>query len=264
MGDVRGEPDYRAPGETGASLGAVRAPVGRRPAVGRDQPARTTARAHSTRTTRGWCNGRGPGERGAAIGPSLRSVEQAYLGTAEALAAALEAKDSYTAEHSRSIAENAEAVGRTLGLDAAELRTLRFGAAFHDIGKLAIPEAILNKPGRLTEEERARIERHTVIGEQILAPIEFLAAVRPLVRHGHERWDGAGYPDGLAGEEIPLGARIIFACDAYDAMTTDGPTARLSAWRGRRPRWPPTPAPSSTRRGRRAPRGTRRAEQAAA
>ena len=151
------------------------------------------------------------------------SVEQAYLDTAEALAAALEAKDSYTAQHSRSIADNAEAVGRALGMDPAELRMLRFGAAFHDIGKLAIPEAILNKPGRLTDEERARIEQHTVIGEQILAPIDFLSAVRPLVRHGHERWDGAGYPDGLAGEEIPLGARIIFACDAYDAMTTNRP-----------------------------------------
>ena len=79
-------------------------------------------------------------------------------------------------------------------MDPAELRTLRFGAAFHDIGKLAIPGTILNKPGRLTDEERAHIERHTVIGEQILAPIDFLAAVRPLVRHGHERWDGARLP----------------------------------------------------------------------
>ena len=137
--------------------------------------------------------------------------------------AALEAKDSYTASHSRSIGENAKAVGRKLGLDQAQLGTLRFGAAFHDIGKLAIPESILCKPGRLTTDERLRIEQHTVIGDQILAPIEFLRDVRPLVRGGHERWDGAGYPDGLAGEHIPLGARIIFACDAYDAMTTDRP-----------------------------------------
>ena len=108
-------------------------------------------------------------------------------------------------------------------MDPAEVRMLRFGAAFHDIGKLAIPEEILNKPGRLTDQERAHIEQHTVIGEQIIAPIDFLSPVRPLVRHGHERWDGAGYPDGLAGEAIPLGARIIFACDAYDAMTTDRP-----------------------------------------
>ena len=104
-----------------------------------------------------------------------------------------------------------------------ELRTLRYGAAFHDIGKLAVPEAILNKPGPLTGEEREIVQRHPVIGEQILTPIEFLADVLPLVRGAHERWDGAGYPDGLAGEEIPLGARIVFACDTYDAMTAPRP-----------------------------------------
>jgi HD-GYP domain-containing protein (c-di-GMP phosphodiesterase class II) len=103
------------------------------------------------------------------------------------------------------------------------LRTLRYGAAFHDIGKLAVPEEILNKPGPLTDEEREIVQRHTVIGEQILAPIEFLADVLPLVRGAHERWDGAGYPDGLAGEEIPLGARIVFACDTYEAMTAPRP-----------------------------------------
>ena len=86
-----------------------------------------------------------------------------------------------------------------------------------------MPEAILNKRGPLTDEERAIIERHPEAGEQILAPVEFLAPVLPLVRHGHERWDGLGYPDGLAGEAIPLGARIIFACDAWDAMTSDRP-----------------------------------------
>jgi HD-GYP domain-containing protein (c-di-GMP phosphodiesterase class II) len=103
------------------------------------------------------------------------------------------------------------------------LRLLRLGAAFHDIGKLGIPEATLNKRGALTEEERELLEQHTVIGERILAPVEFLADVLPLVRHAHERYDGYGYPDGLAGEAIPLGARIIFACDAWDAMTTDRP-----------------------------------------
>jgi diguanylate cyclase (GGDEF)-like protein len=150
-------------------------------------------------------------------------LERAYLGTAEALSAALEAKDSYTAEHSRSLVQRAEAVGRLLGMGEQGLRTLRYGAVFHDIGKLAVPEAILNKPGPLTAEELAVVQRHTVIGEQILAPVEFLADVLPLVRSAHERWDGAGYPDGLAGEEIPLGARIVFACDTYDAMTTERP-----------------------------------------
>ena len=162
-------------------------------------------------------------------GAALRSaslyeqLERAYLGTAEALVAALEAKDAYTAEHARSIAEQAEAVGRRLGMADAELRDLRFAAVFHDIGKIAIPEAILTKPGPLTPEERTIMERHTVIGEQILAPVEFLAEVRRLVRHEHERWDGAGYPDGLAGDVIPLGSRIILACDALHAMTSDRP-----------------------------------------
>ncbi|HET8952577.1 MAG TPA: HD domain-containing phosphohydrolase, partial [Solirubrobacteraceae bacterium] len=161
------------------------------------------------------------------VGAALRSaslyeqLERAYLGTAQALVAALEAKDAYTAEHARSIVEQAEKVGVRLGLDDAALRDLRFAAVFHDIGKIAVPEAILSKPGPLTPEERAIMERHTIAGEQILAPVEFLAGVRALVRHEHERWDGAGYPDRLAGEAIPLGSRIIFACDALHAMTSD-------------------------------------------
>jgi len=163
------------------------------------------------------------------VGSALRSatlyerLDRAYLGTAEALAAALEAKDSYTAEHARSIVETAEAVGRRLGLDEPALRTLRYGAIFHDIGKIAVPEAILNKRGPLTDDERVQMERHPVAGAQILAPIDFLADVRPLVRHEHERWDGSGYPDQLAGERIPLGSRIVLACDAYHAMTSDRP-----------------------------------------
>jgi diguanylate cyclase (GGDEF)-like protein len=166
------------------------------------------------------------------VGSALRGallyeqLERAYLGTAEALAAALEAKDAYTAEHARSIVDQAEAVGRKLGMDEGELRDLRFGAVFHDIGKIAIPEAILHKRGPLTAEERAVVERHTIIGEQILAPVEFLATVRRLVRHEHERWDGRGYPDRLAGQDIPLGSRIILACDALHAMTSDRPYRR--------------------------------------
>jgi HD-GYP domain-containing protein (c-di-GMP phosphodiesterase class II) len=166
------------------------------------------------------------------LGAALHSVElyeqleRAYLGTAEALSTALEAKDSYTASHSQSIVRRSEAVGRRLGMSSEDLRMLRYGAAFHDIGKLAVPEGILSKPGPLTPEERRQIEQHTVIGERILEPVAFLAPVRPLVRHAHERWDGAGYPDRLAGESIPLGARIIFACDAFDAMTTNRPYRR--------------------------------------
>jgi HD-GYP domain-containing protein (c-di-GMP phosphodiesterase class II) len=163
------------------------------------------------------------------LGSALRSallyeqLDRAYLGTAEALAAALEAKDSYTAQHAHSIVKWAEAVGRRLGLQSRELRDLRYGAVFHDIGKIAIPEAILNKQGPLDDREREIMERHTLVGEQILAPVEFLKGVRPIVRHEHERWDGNGYPDGLRGEEIPLGARIVLVCDAYHAMTSDRP-----------------------------------------
>ena len=172
---------------------------------------------------------RGSKGRGGSGGRCLRllgiieQLERAYLGTAPALVAALEAKDAYTAEHARSVVEQAERVGRRLGLDDAALRDLRFAAVFHDIGKIAVPEAILAKPGPLTSEEREVMERHTIAGEQILAPVEFLTGVRVLVRHEHERWDGAGYPDKLAGEAIPLGSRIILACDALHAMTSDRP-----------------------------------------
>ena len=171
----------------------------------------------------------------AQVGGALNAIhlyeqlDRSYMQTAEALSEALEAKDSYTAEHSRSIADNASAVGALLGMKPDELRMLRYAAAFHDIGKLAISQEILNKPAALDEHERKEIEQHTVIGERILSPVEFLAPIRSVVRSAHERWDGGGYPDGLAGEEIPLAARILFTCDAYDAMTTD------RSYRGRLP-----------------------------
>ena len=166
------------------------------------------------------------------LGAALRSatlyeqLERAYLGTAEALGAALEAKDASTAEHARAMVDNVERVGRRLGMSEQELRDLRYAAAFHDIGKIAVPETILNKRGPLTDDERRAIERHPVVGEQILQPVDFLERVRPLIRHCHERWDGGGYPDGLAGESIPLGARVILVCDAHDAMTRDRPYRR--------------------------------------
>ena len=149
--------------------------------------------------------------------------DAAYLGTAEALAAALEAKDDYTADHARSIADLAVEVGRELGLQERALRDLRYGAVFHDIGKIAIPDAILNKPGPLSAEEYEVVKSHPLAGEQILAPVPFFAGVRPIVRHDHERWDGEGYPDGLRGAEIPIGARIVFVVDAWHAMTSDRP-----------------------------------------
>jgi diguanylate cyclase (GGDEF)-like protein len=152
-----------------------------------------------------------------------RELEQTYVGTAAALAAALEAKDDYTADHAQSIADLAVEVGRELGLDRRELRDLRYGAIFHDIGKIAVPDAILHKPGKLTDAEFEVVKRHPAAGEQILAPVPFLADVRRIVRHDHERWDGGGYPDGLRGTDIPVGARIVFVVDAYHAMVSDRP-----------------------------------------
>jgi diguanylate cyclase (GGDEF)-like protein len=167
---------------------------------------------------------------GALEAVALRArLERAQRATAAALGAALEAKDRYTAEHSRSLVERAEAVGRLLGMPEMDLRALRYAAEFHDIGKLAVPEAILHKPGPLTDEELAVVRSHPAAGEHILAPIEFLSDALPLVRAAHERWDGAGYPDGLAGEQIPLGARIVFACDTYEAITANRPYAAARA-----------------------------------
>ena len=151
-------------------------------------------------------------------------LKASLLGTAEALANALEAKDNYTADHASEVADLAVAVGRELGLAEEHLEDLRYGAIFHDIGKIAIPDAILHKPGPLDPEERAVMMRHPEIGAQIIEPIPFLSAeVKRMVRHDHERFDGRGYPDGLAGEEIPLGARIILVVDSFHAMVSDRP-----------------------------------------
>jgi diguanylate cyclase (GGDEF)-like protein len=154
---------------------------------------------------------------------SFQSLEDTFLSTVEALANALEANDEYTSSHARWITDMALEVGRELGLDAKTLKRLELGALFHDIGKIGIPASILTKPGPLTPEERAVIETHPELGERILAPISRLEDVRPIVRHCHERWDGAGYPDGKAAEDIPIEARVILVCDAFHAMTTDRP-----------------------------------------
>lgn len=148
-------------------------------------------------------------------------LRESMLGTAAALANALEARDDYTAGHAREIAELAVAVGERLGMGADELEDLRFGGIFHDIGKIAVPDGILLKPEPLSDEERAVIERHTIVGQRILAPVPNMEGVGRLVRASHERWDGGGYPDGLAGDEIPLGARILAVVDAWHAMVSD-------------------------------------------
>jgi diguanylate cyclase (GGDEF)-like protein len=154
---------------------------------------------------------------------SFHSLETTFLETVEALANALEANDEYTSSHARWITDFALKVGEGLGLDSRQLKRLELGALFHDIGKIGIPEAVLSKPGPLTPAERRLIEKHPELGERIIAPIDRLEEVRPIVRHCHERFDGLGYPDQLVGDDIPLESRIIFVCDAYHAMTTDRP-----------------------------------------
>ena len=153
-------------------------------------------------------------------------LEESYLSTIEALAAALDAKDRHTEAHSRETAALARAVGGRLGLDEEALRFLEYGALLHDIGKIGIPGYILNKPGPLDDEETAIMREHPVIGERIVASVPFLVRIRPIVRAEHERWDGGGYPDGLRGEQIPIEARIIHACDALQAMSSDRPYRR--------------------------------------
>jgi GAF domain-containing protein len=154
---------------------------------------------------------------------SFENLEETFVSTVEALANALEANDEYTSSHTRWITDMALRVGRALGFDGPSLKRLELGALFHDIGKIGIPTSILLKPGPLSPEERKVIEMHPELGERILKPIDRLAEVRTIVRSCHERWDGGGYPDGKAGEEIPLEARIILVCDAFHAMTTDRP-----------------------------------------
>ena len=140
-----------------------------------------------------------------------------------ALAAAIDARDNYTLSHSRDVVDLACAVAERLGLSRSETANVRDGAMLHDVGKVAIPNEILYKAGPLDDGEWEVMRQHPVIGERILLRTPELAAIAPLVRHEHERWDGLGYPDGLAGRDIPAGSRIIFACDAYNAMITDRP-----------------------------------------
>ena len=157
---------------------------------------------------------------------SYESLERTFLSTVEALANALEANDEYTSSHARWITDMALHVGRELGMDPKALKRLELGALFHDIGKIGVPEAILSKPGPLSDEEWKVVRLHPELGARILAPIERLEQVCQIVRHCHEHWDGSGYPNGLAGEEIPLESRVILVCDAYHAMTTDRPYRR--------------------------------------
>lgn len=153
----------------------------------------------------------------------FQAVLDGYLDTIKALAAAVDAKDPYTAGHIDRVSGYAIEVGQELGLSEDEMTALRYGAILHDVGKIGIGDAILGKPAPLTQEEFVVMSSHPDIGSRILEGISFLSRAKPIARHHHETWDGKGYPDGLAGEAIPLGARIVCAVDAFDAMTTDRP-----------------------------------------
>ena len=151
----------------------------------------------------------------------LTELNQAYRGTALVLGDVVEADDGYTGEHSRGVLTLCLQVGRLLGLDAGQLRNLEFAALLHDVGKIAIPKEIINKPGRLDPSEWTIIKTHTIEGQRLLDRVGgFMREVGLIVRSHHERWDGTGYPDGLAAEQIPVEARIVACCDAHNAMTT--------------------------------------------
>jgi putative nucleotidyltransferase with HDIG domain len=163
-------------------------------------------------------------ERRAHIDKAL-ALSHAYRGTALLMSDLLEADDAYTGgEHSHGVVALALDVGDALGLGARDRRNLEFAALLHDIGKIRVPDEIINKPGKLTDAEYEIVKRHPVDGQEMLERVGgVLAQVGIIVRHHHERWDGRGYPDGIAGEAIPLAARIICVCDAYSAMTTNRP-----------------------------------------
>jgi response regulator RpfG family c-di-GMP phosphodiesterase len=164
---------------------------------------------------------------------ALEEQNQAFAiqaAAAQTLIAAVEARDAYTGEHSRNVVAHAGAVARRLELREDDVTEVEQVAMLHDIGKLAVPDTILAKPGPLDAEEWKTMRSHSVSGEELICNTPGLSHLAPAIRSEHERWDGTGYPDGLAGDQIPLASRITFVCDAYHAMTSDRPyRAALSA-----------------------------------
>jgi cyclic di-GMP phosphodiesterase len=158
-------------------------------------------------------------------------LAEGYRETVTALATALESKDSGTGTHSQRVQRYALELARTLGAELADDPSAEYGFLLHDVGKIGIPDSILQKPGPLTHEERTQMQTHTILGEQMLGGVAFLqGAGLEIVRSHHERWDGTGYPDGLGGEEIPVGARIFAVADTLDAMTSNRPYRHALPW----------------------------------
>lgn len=158
-----------------------------------------------------------------AVDRQFAEMRSMFAGTVLALVSAIDAKDPYTCGHSSRVAQLAQALTRELGYDDETVETVRMAGLLHDIGKIGVPDAILGKPGKLTEEEFAEMRKHPELGYRILRGIRQFEGILPGIRHHHESWDGSGYPSGLAGEEIPEVARILAVADAFDAMTSDRP-----------------------------------------
>jgi HD-GYP domain-containing protein (c-di-GMP phosphodiesterase class II) len=163
-----------------------------------------------------------------------QELRRSYMATVRALSNAVEARDAYTGKHAERVAAYGMEVARACGLNMADSPQLEFGFLLHDVGKVAVPDAILFKSTSLTEEEYSLVRKHPVIGTEILRDVDFLGEGKLVVRHHHERWDGQGYPDGLAGETIPLAARVFAVADALDALTTDRPYRPASTFPGAR------------------------------
>lgn len=160
-----------------------------------------------------------------------QELRRSYMATVRALSNAVEARDAYTGKHAERVTAYGMEIVRLLGAPLADTPELEFGFLLHDIGKVAIPDAILYKPSALTRKERSLMAQHPVIGAQIVCGIEFLDQALLVVRSHHERWDGRGYPDGLGGEEIPLAARVFALADVLDALTTERPYRPASSLR---------------------------------
>ena len=157
-----------------------------------------------------------------------QELRRSYKATVLALANAVEARDAYTGRHAQRVAAYGLRLAHAAGVDVDA--QVEFGFLLHDIGKVAVPDAILFKPGPLTADEYALMTAHPMIGWEILRHIDFLDDAKTVVRHHHERWDGTGYPDGLAGENIPIPARVFAVADTLDALTTDRPYRAASTW----------------------------------
>jgi HD-GYP domain-containing protein (c-di-GMP phosphodiesterase class II) len=157
-----------------------------------------------------------------------QELRRSYKATVLALANAVEARDAYTGRHAQRVAAYGLRIAHAAGVEPDP--EIEFGFLLHDVGKVAVPDAILFKPGPLSEEERALMVRHPQIGSEILRHIDFLDEAKSVVLHHHERWDGRGYPAGLAGEEIPLQARVFAVADALDALTTARPYRAACGW----------------------------------